>query len=476
MSGDMYKTISNLAWRFVERCGAQGIALFVSIILARMLDPTDYGMISLVVILTNILQVLVDCGLGNALIQKKDADDLDFSSVFCCNIFFCCILYVGLFFLAPVIASFYGDKKLISIIRVLGLTVVISGVKNIQQAYVSKQLIFKRFFYATFGGSIVSAICGIYLAYHGYGVWSLVVQQVSNALLDTMILWIVVRWRPKLSFSLNRLKPLFSYGWKLLVSSLINTIYRDIRQLVIGKMYSSADLAYYNRGKQFPDIIVMNMNLSVDSVLLPVLSNYQNDRKRIKTVIQRAIITESYVLWPMMFGLMAIGKKLVCIVLTEKWIACVPYLYIFCFTLGIEPIHTANLNAIKALGRSDITLKMEILKKSVGIIIVLITMKISMLAIGIGAIVYTIFAGFVNMFPNRKLIDYSFHEQIFDIMPSFLLSVFMALVVWKLPISDMNICAQISIQIFVGMIIYLAGSVVFKLESFQYIKKIVSNL
>lgn len=470
MSSGMYKTISNLVWRFAERCGAQGIALFASIILARILEPEDYGMISLVMIFINILQVLVDFGFRNALIQKKNVDDLDFSTVFCCNIFFSCVLYVGLYFLAPSIAAFYDNKTLISIVRVLGMTVIIAGVKNVKEAYVSKQFIFKRFFYSTLGGTIGSTICGIYLAYRGYGIWALVVQQVSNVLLDTIILWIIVEWRPKKYFSFTRLKTLLSYGWKILASSLIDTVYKDIRELIIGKVYSPASLAYYNRGKQFPDIIAMNVSLSVDTVLLSVLSDNQDDRRRIKNMMRRAIRMESYILWPIMFGLMAIGEKLVRIVLTEKWVDCVPYLCIFSFISGMEMIQTINLNAIKAIGRSDIFLKMEILKKSVGIIIVLITINISMLAIGIGAVIYTIVSSFVNIFPNRQLLNYSFFEQISDIMPSFLLSAFMTMVVWKLPISYTKIYVQLIIQILMGVIIYLAGSVAFKLEGFQHIK------
>lgn len=470
MSGDLYKTISNLVWRFAERCGAQSIALFASIILARILEPEDYGMIALVMIFMNILQVLVDFGLGSALIQKKNVNDLDFSTVFCCNLFLGCVVYVGVYFSAPAIAVFYDNKTLISIIRVLGMTVIIAGVKNVKQAYVSKHFLFKRFFYSTLGGTIGSTVCGIYLAYHGYGIWALVVQQVSNALLDTTILWIIVEWRPKKYFSFTRLKTLLSYGWKILASSLIDTVYKDIRELIIGKVYSPANLAYYNRGKQFPDIIAMNVSLSVDTVLLSVLSDNQDDRRRIKKMMRRAIRMESYILWPIMFGLIPLGEKLVRTVLTEKWVDCVPYLCMFSFVSGMEMIQTINLNAVKAIGRSDIYLKMELLKKSVGIIIVLITVNISMLAIGTGAVIYTIVSSFVNIFPNRQLLNYSFFEQIRDVMPSFLLSAFMAIVVWKLPISYTKIYVQLIIQILIGMIIYLVGSVAFKLDGFQYIK------
>ena len=261
---------SNRIWRFLERCGAQGVTFLVSIVLARLLDPSVYGTVALVTVFTAILQVFVDSGMGNALIQKKDADDLDFSSVFYFNLSACILLYVGMFFAAPLIASFYNMPDLTPVIRVSSLTLIISGVKNIQQAYVSSHLLFKKFFFATLGGTIGAAVIGIWMAWKGYGVWALVAQHLFNATLDTIILWVTVKWRPKRVFSLERLKGLFSYGWKLLVSALLDTGYNNLRSLIIGKLYTSADLAFFNRGKQFPNLVVTNINTSIDSVLLPI--------------------------------------------------------------------------------------------------------------------------------------------------------------------------------------------------------------
>ena len=463
------KTITNLIWRFAERCGAQAVTFIVSIILARIIGPEEYGVIALVTVFTTILQVFVDSGLGSALIQKNDADNLDFSTVFYFNIFWCFILYIAMYISAPFIAQYYEIPSLTQVIRVLSLTIVISGVKNVQQAFVSKNMIFKKFFFSTLMGTICAAVTGIFLAYKGFGVWALVVQQVLNATIDTCILWVTVKWRPTLQFSFKRLKGLFSYGWKLLLSTLINTIYNDVRQLIIGKMYSSVDLAYYNRGKQFPNLIVSNVNTSIDSVLLPVMSECQNDRERVKSMTRRSIMTSSYVMWPLMFGLMAIGEPLIKALLTEKWLSCVPYLYIFCFVYGMEPIHTANLNAIKALGRSDLYLKMEIIKKSAGIIIILISMNYGVFAISLGSIVYTIFASVVNSYPNRRILNYSYLNQIKDIIPSFCLACIMGVVVYFVP----QICIVeklvIPTQIMIGIFIYLVGSIVLKLECFYFL-------
>lgn len=284
---------ANLAWRFAERSGAQIVSFIVSIILARLLEPEAYGTIALITVFTTILQVFVDSGLGNALIQKKEADNLDFSTVFFTNIIMCVVLYILMFFLAPFIAAFYGDPQLTALIRVLCLTVIISGVRNVQQAYVSRNLMFKKFFFVTLGGTIGSAIIGIAMAYLGFGVWALVIQQVLNTLIGTIVLWITVKWRPEKKFSLARLRTLYSFGWKLLVSSLLDTIYSNIRQMIIGKMYSPSDLAYYNRGRQFPNIIVTNINASIDSVLLPTMSSEQEHKERVKVMTRRAITTST---------------------------------------------------------------------------------------------------------------------------------------------------------------------------------------
>ena len=264
---------NNLLWRFAERCGAQGVAFVVSIILARLIAPETYGTIAIVTVFITILNVFVDSGMANALIQKKEPDDLDFSTVFFFNVFICLVLYAVTFLAAPLIASFYNDASLVSVLRVLSLIIVISGVRNVQQAYVSKHMIFKKFFYATIFATLGSAVVGICMAYSGLGIWALVGQQLSNSFFGTVFLWLTVKWRPKWMFSFSRLKGLFSYGWKLFVSSMIDTLYIDIRQLIIGKMYSSNDLAFYNRGQQFPQLIVNNINSSFKYPFLAINSS-----------------------------------------------------------------------------------------------------------------------------------------------------------------------------------------------------------
>lgn len=465
--------LSNFLWRFAERCGAQGVSFIVSVVLARLLAPEVYGTIALVTVFTAILNVFVDSGFGSALVQKKDADDLDFSSVFYFNVAVCCLLYLGMFLAAPFIAEFYNRLELTQVIRVLSLTLVISGVKNVQQAYVSRTMQFKRFFFATLGGTVGAAVIGIAMAYCGFGVWALVIQQIFNATVDTIILWITVRWRPKRMFSWKRLKGLFSYGWKLLVSALLDTVYGNLRQLIIGKMYSSADLAQYNRGRQFPDVIVANINSSIDSVLLPTMARVQEDATQVKGMTRRAMKTSTYIMAPLMMGLAFCAQPVVRLVLTEKWLPCVPFLQIFCITYMFYPVHTANLNAIKAMGRSDLFLRLEIVKKVVGLVLLVSTMWFGVMAMAYSLLFTSIISQIINSWPNRKLLNYSYLEQMKDILPGILLAVLMGCCVYPIQWLGLPDIVTLLLQVPLGALIYIGVSAVLHLESYEYLMDMV---
>ena len=414
--------------------------------------------------------------MGSALIQKKDADDLDFSSVFYFNIGVCSILYGIMFLCAPLIAAFYKMDELTPVIRVLSLIVVISGIKNVQQAYVSRNMLFKRFFFSTLGGTIGAAIVGIVMAYNGFGVWALVAQMLFNAAVDTTILWITVKWRPKKMFSWARLKALFSYGWKLLASALLDTVYNELRQLVIGKIYSKEDLAHYNQGEKFPKLIVSNINTSIDSVLLPTMSKAQDDPDQVKKMTRRAIKTSTYVMMPAMVGLAVCADALVSLILTEKWLPCVPFLRIFCFTFAFWPIHTANLNAIKAMGRSDLFLKLEIIKKIMGIIALVSTMWISVMAMAYSLLVTSVLSQIITSWPNKKLMNYSYPEQVKDMLPQIGLSLSMGAVVYCVQFLGLNNVLTLLIQIVVGVLFYVVFSKIFHIDSYEYIKTSVIGI
>lgn len=469
------RTLVNFIWRFAERCGAQLVTFIVSIVLARILSPSDYGTIALVTVFTTILQVFIDSGLSTALIQKKDADDLDFSSVFYFNFIVCLILYIIMFVSAPCIADFYKDSNLITIIRVISLTLIISGVKGVQQSYVSRNMLFKRFFFSTLGGTIFSALLGIIMAYAGFGVWAIVFQQLSNNAIDTLILWITVKWRPIKKFSWIRLKHLLSFGWKMLASSLLDTVYNNLRNMIIGKLYTSADLAFYNQGDKFPKLIITNINTSIDSVLLPTMSNEQDNHVRVKDMTRRAIKISTYIMAPLMIGLAFCARPIVQLVLTDKWLPCVPYLQIFCVSYLFWPIHTANLNAIKAMGRSDLFLKLEIIKKFIGMILLIITMNISVMAMAYSLLISGLISQVINSWPNRYLLKYSYIDQIKDILPNIVIALIMGGFVYFISYLNLPILVSLVVQILSGGIIYLILSILTKNDSFIYLINILKS-
>jgi len=462
------KVIINFLWSLAERSGAQIVGFVVSIVLARLLEPSAYGTIAIIYVFTSILSIFITSGLGVSLIQKKEPDDLDYSTVFYANGVLCIVLYIILFFCAPLIANFYGNQDLIPMIRVLGTTILISIVKNVQCSYASKNLMMKKFFFATLAGTIGAAVIGITLAYKGYGVWALIAQDLFNNIVDTIVLWFTVKWRPKWLFSFKRLKGLFSYGWKLTLTALIDSIFNDIRQLIIGKIYSAADLAQYNKGKSWPNLIITNVNSAIDSVLLPSMSNSQDNAETVKGMARRAMKTSIFIIAPFLMGIAGVATPLVRFVLTEKWLESVFFMRIFCITLMFRPLHTANLNAIKALGRSDVFLKLEIIKKVIGLVALVSTMFISVKAMAISMLFTSVINQIVNSWPNKKLMGYSYLEQLKDILPAILLAVFMSGCVRTIELLHLSDVATLCIQVPLGAVIYIGLSALFKLESFTY--------
>ncbi len=471
----MNKVFNSLIWRFLERVGFQGVKFIISIILARLLAPEIYGTVALVTVFTSILQVFIDSGMGLALVQKKNADDLDYSSLFFFNLGMCIVLYIGLFFAAPFIATFYERPELVSIIRVMGITLLVAGVNSIQNAYISRNLLFKKTFFSTLGGTVFSAVVGVVMAYAGYGVWALVIQTVLDVIVRTGIIWITVRWRPKLLFSLQRLKGLFSFGWKMLVSTLIDTVYNELYSLIIGKKYSSNDLAFYNKGKLFPNMIVTNVNYSINSVLLPTMAKEQDNSLRVKAMTRRAIRTSTYIMSPLMIGLAVCAEPLVTVLLTEKWLPCVLFLRLFCVSYIFYPIHTANLSAIQALGRSDLFLKLEIIKKIIGVALVLGSMWISVEAMAYSLLVSALLSTIINAYPNKKLLGYSWTEQMKDILPNILLAAGMGVPVFLMQWLPLPQIVILILQVLVGSGVYVGFSVIFKLEIYQYLLQILKG-
>ncbi|MFZ3129537.1 MAG: lipopolysaccharide biosynthesis protein [Desulfosporosinus sp.] len=470
------QVLNGLFWKLMERGGTQGIQFVVQIVLARLLLPKDYGLIALVIIFTSIASVFVQSGFNTSLIQKKDADESDFSSVFYLSLLIAIVLYIVLFFTAPFLAEFYEEPRLIPVFRVLSITLFFGAFNSIQNAVIARKMQFKKLFFSSTGAILISGTGGMCMAYAGFGVWALVGQQICNQLLITLILWFTVNWRPRLLFSIERVKGLFSFGWKLLASSLIDTLYMNLRSLIIGKIYNPAMLGFYNRGDQFPALIVSNITGSIQSVMLPVLSSQQDNRKRVKDMLRRAIVTSSFIIFPMMVGLAVTAEPLVKILLTDKWLPCVPFLQIFCASYALWPIHTANLQAINALGRSDIFLKLEIIKKIVGLSILTVTVFYGVYAIALGAVPGGIICSFINAYPNKKLLNYSYIEQCKDILPSLLLSLLMGAVVYSIQWLGMSVWTTLLLQVFVGIVIYSGLAWMFKLECYNYLLTTLTDI
>lgn len=470
------KIFSSLIWKFLERGGTQGIQFIIQIFLARLLSPDDYGIIALITVFIALANVFVQSGFNTALIQKQNADEKDFSSVFYISLLVAGILYILLFFSAPLIASFYEIKELINIIRVLSITLFFGAFNSIQNAIVSRRMDFKKLFYSSLGAVIISGIIGIIFAYKGFGVWALVFQQLINQISICIILFFTVKWYPKLLFSIERLRLLFSFGGKLLCSALLDTGYREMTNLIVGKVYSPATLGYYNRGYQFPSLIVNNFNGSIQSVLFPVLASVQDNKIRVKELTRRAIVTSSYIIFPLMIGLGVVAEPMIRLLLTEKWLPCIPFLRIFCLVFALWPIHTSNLQAINAMGRSDIFLKLETIKKVLGILIICFTVRYSPLIMAFGILMSGILSSFINASPNKKLLNYSYLEQIKDILPSLLLSVIMGIFVYPIIFLGFSDVITIFLQVMFGAVVYIALSYLLKLECFIYLLNIILKL
>jgi teichuronic acid exporter len=470
------KVFSSLVWKLLERGGTQGIQFLIQIVLARLLAAEQFGTIAIVMVFINIAQVFVQSGFNTALIQKKDADDVDFSSVFYLSLALAGILYLIIFLSAPIIARFYKDDILVPVIRVLSLTLFFGTLNSIQNAYIARNLMFKKLFKSSLGAIIISGSFGLFAAYQGLGVWALVVQQLTNQMTISIIMWFTVKWRPKFIFSIARVKDLFSYGWKLLASSLLNTLYLEIRTLFIGRMYTSSTLGYYNRGQQIPKVIVSNIDGSIQSVMLPTLSAHQDDKKKVKDMMRRAIMTSSFLIFPMMIGMAVVAEPLVKIVLTDKWLPAVPFLQIFCISYALIPIHTANLQAINAMGRSDIFLRLEVVKKLLGLVILGISLPFGVYAIAIGQVISAIISTFINVYPNKHLLNYSYREQWADIMPSLVLAVIMGITVYMFNLINIAAWKVLGLQLVVGVGSYIGLAKIFRVESLSYLIATLTNL
>lgn len=455
------KVVSGVVWSFAERFSAQLVSFAVSIVLARLIAPDAFGAIAMVLVFTNVLDTFATAGFGSALIQKKDADELDFSTVLIFNILFSCFLYVLLFFAAPYIAIFYNMPIIESVVQVIGIRVIMASINSVQRAYVSRQMQFKKFFYATFSGTFISAIIGLSLALYGWGIWSLVVQYLTGSFVGIVVLWLVIEWRPRLMFSFKRLKFLFQFGWKILGTNLLSTIYIELTDLIVGKMYNASSLAYYNRGKKFPQLVVTQINSSIDTVLFPAMSKHQDDSTKLKSDIRYSVQISSFCIFPIIFVLAVLAEDVIRLLLTDKWIESVIYLQIACISYALLPLSLANIQAIKAMGRSDIYLKLDIVKKIVGVSLLTCFFREGVVAIALADAVSNVIGLLVNVFPNRKLMNYSLKDLLQDVAPAALLTLMTCLplcIIDNYLLIKMPLWIKLLLEMMVASAIYIGAS------------------
>lgn len=470
MKGLKRKSLISVFWKFSERILAKFVSLFVAIILARLLEPADYSVTSIVSIFFAFANVFITGGFNTALIQKKDADKDDYSSVFFLSEFIAVIMYIALFIGAPSIAKIYSEPVLIPVIRVMGCILFINALNAVVSARVSSSLEFKKYFFATLGGTVVSAVVGITMAARGFGCWALVAQHMCNTTIDTIILLVVSQFRISMKISFSKLKVLFNYGGKIFLASIISAVYDEINPLIIGLRFSNADLAYYSKGKSFPAILNSTAGDTLSAVLFPVAAKLQNDPEKMLNAIRRYMRMASFVIFPTIIGFMAVARTFVAVVLTPKWLPAAIYIQLFCVVYMFDIIQKGNIQVIQASGRSDLILKMEILKKSLYFIVIAVFIALSnepyMLAVA--CIVNTLIATVINTFPNCTIIGYKYGLQIRDIGKNLFASVLMGIIVWLVGKIEIASLLLLPLQIVIGGVSYVVINILIKNPNLQY--------
>ncbi len=447
------KTIKGTSWSFIDSISSQGITFLVGLVLARLLTPDDYGLIGIITIFIAVFNSIVDSGFSSALVRKNDATDTDYNTVFVSNMVVSVVLCLALYFSSPPIARFFERPQLDALLKVMSCIVVINAFAIIQRTLLVKRIDFKTQTKISLISSITSGVIGIGMALNGLGVWSLVGQQISRQLLNTIFLWVYAKWYPKLQFSWQSFKELFGFGWKLLVSGLIDTIWREIYQVVIGKCYSPATLGQYTRASQFGSICSSNLSSIIQRVSYPVLSSIQDDKVRLKAGYKRIIKISMLLSFVLTLGMGACAESMIQVLIGDQWLPAVPFLQILCFSLMMYPLHSLNLNMLQVQGRSDLFLKLEIIKKIVAVGPLLLGIFVDIYWMLTGSVFTGLFAYYLNAYYSGPALNYSIKEQVKDILPSFCVALTMALIVYAMSYIPISPFALFPIQIITGALI-----------------------
>lgn len=471
------KAVSGLFWTFGERIFAQFISLVVTLVLARILDPDHYGIVSIVTVFISFCNVFVSSGFGVALVQKKTVDEEDFNTGFTISFAISIILYIVLFCISPYIERFYNIDSLSLVIRVMGLRLPIAAINSIQHSYIQREMMFKRFFIATSVGTIISGVVGIILAVRGFGVWALVCQYLLNTSIDTIMLLFISSWRPSFKINIVRANKIFSFGWKILVGNMVDNFVGEVRSLIVAKVFGASDLAFYDQGKKYPGFLVNNIISAISKVMFPIYSKSQDDIKRLKSILRKSIRLCIFILAPILIGFVVIARDFTLIVLTEKWLPVVTFLQIFAIHYLTRPLEMACREAILAIGRSDVILKIMIIINTSSIISVILAVFYfrSVLILAVGTIPVAFISISLYMYYSSRCLGYTLKEELEDILPPIAISCIMALAIVLLGHSfSINIFAMI-IKILVGMVVYIILSYACSIWAFRYIIKIIKS-
>lgn len=478
MSLGRRETVTSVFWKFFEKCGSQAVSLVVQIVLARLLNPSDYGALAVMVVFVNVANVFVQSGFATSLVQAPKIDEEHISSAFWLSFCISLVLCILIWLISPFVAGFYGLPAIANALRGLSLVIPIGSLISIYSALISRRMQFKKFFLATILSVVASGAAGIGAALFGLGLWALVLQQLVFAVVNCVVLGLQVDWHPRFVFSSRKASELFSFGWKLLVSGLIETGYQSLSDLLIGKQFNASNLGMVSQGKKIPMTLGNALDGSIQPVMLSAVARVQDDVSYVKRLVRRALKTSTFVILPamVMFGVAA--EPIVRLLFGEKWLPCVPFFQMYCFIYALLPIHTTNLQALNGMGRSDLFLKLEVIKKSYGVVLLCIAVFVFRdVYATVGTYIITgIISAFVNAWPNRRLIGYSYYEQVKDICPSFVLAAVAGAAAFPIVSFGFSDLATIFLQFAVFAISYVSLAKLFKVEAFAYLTDVIKQL
>ena len=465
------KTLSGLFWKFSENFGSQIINFIITIIIARILMPSDYGTIAIVTVFISIANVFLQTGFSSALIQKKDANIAVYSSVFYSSVIISVFLYIIIFFLAPIIADYYSNSLLKNLLRIQSISIILTSFVTVQNAIIVKNFLFRKNFIFRLIGALIQGSVGIYLAMNNYGAWALVISNVTGTFIVTVLIWFMIDWKPKLVFSFTSLNEILPYSYRILMSSLLNNLFQNMKSLIIGRVYDQTTLGYYSKGFQIPTLLMTNIDGAISSVSFPLFSRYQDNLSEFLLIYRRSLKMSIFLVFPMMFGLTIIAETITIILLTEKWLPIVPFIQIISLSILIWPF-SIRFNAFNALGLSKLSLRLNFIEILLASISMIISIRFGVIVFVISSLVGSYISLIIGSIFIQKVFLYNFKNQIADILPTLLLSIFMSIFIFLLGLLFNNIYIKLTVQLISGILFYLFFALIFKMGAIIYLKKL----